>query len=188
MRAHTSLLLAGLALSACTGSGGESPEAAAPQPATASPSEAASVVAPAPKQAATSPAARPVVPAAPVEAVFVAAGTSHLALELSAPFDLAGFELHLAFQAADFKAGQPEITDQLQGFLCAANPDIVGGFKYICASVPARRAEGVLATVPISWSGRPPTLADLIVEKVAVVDVDSNPAPKGVELKLTVVD
>lgn len=195
MRRSPLLVLAGLALGACAGSGG-APSPEAPAPEAAPPVEAVAVTpppaapaAPAPERAVTShagpsaPATQPARAAAPA---FVAGGTSQLALELSAPFDIAGFELHLSFPAADFKAGQPEITDQLQGFLCAANPDIVGGFKYICAKVPARRAQGLLATVPISWSERPPTLDDLTIEKLAVVDVDSQAAPEGVELRLTV--
>ena len=44
----------------------------------------------------------------------------------------------------------------------------------------------VLATIPIAWSGRAPTLADLNVEKVDLVDVDANKAPEGIELLLAV--
>jgi hypothetical protein len=189
MRRFPALAFAVLVLTACGGDSppGQGEAATTGEPAESSLEKAGAGTTPLAKPSTeAAPSTQPAVAAAPER--FVETGSSDLALELSAPFDLAGFELHLAFDAAAFKAGQPVITDQLQGFMCAANPDIPGAFKYICASIPARKATGLLATVPIGWSGRPPTLADFTIEKVGLVDEEAEPAPAGTELVLRVED
>ena len=71
--------------------------------------------------------------AAPAE--FQAAGLTQLVLELSAPYELAGLELHLSFDPALFKAGKADTSGPLSDHMCMDNPNIAGGYKCICAQV-----------------------------------------------------
>ena len=84
--------------------------------------------------------------------------------------------------------GPGVLTEQLAGYLCADNPGIHGGFKYICASIPPKRAEGRLAVLPFAYRTRPLQSGDLEIQKLSLVDADSAEAPVGVSLRLTVLD
>ena len=117
-----------------------------------------------------------------------ASGTSRLAIDISRPWALAGLELHVSFDADRFVAGAPEITDQLQGFLCADNPGLRGRFLYICAKVPGREVSGRLAVVPIHYQGAAFGVGDLKIDKVGLVDDESVEAPEGVELVYSIID
>lgn len=174
--------LAAALLAACGGAPAPEPAGEpAPSPPEEAAAETASSAQPAPVREsapATQPAAAPARPEAN--------GTSRVVLELSEPFEMAGFELHLSFDGSQFAAEAAEKTAALDGFLCQDNPNLSGGYKIICARIPAASAEGRLAVIPFTWAERPLERGDLTVDAAMVVDADSTPAPEGVELTLAV--
>ena len=183
------MLLAALLLAGC---GGSSPSPApAPENPAPAPSKAETVSqAASPTQHAqvppAAPATQPAAPATPAKPIV--AGQSALALDLSAPFDMAGFELHLSFDGSQFAAAPAQKTEALAGFLCQDNPDLPGRYKIICAKIPSVKAEGRLAVVPFTWAKRPLQLGDITVDNVMIVDMDSRPAPESVKVELSVLD
>ncbi|MEM7247239.1 MAG: hypothetical protein AAF533_17995 [Acidobacteriota bacterium] len=173
-RAHVVLAALALTLAACGGGG--SPKTDAPSGEGATPATA-----PAPT---TQTSRRPANAPTPVPGLkpSQAKGVTQVEVSLSKAVTLGGIQLDLGYASDRFVAGEPVLSDSLNGYLSAANPNEPGLLQWSCAGM-GQSAVQTLATIPIHYRDAAPTLSDIKVLKADLVDPSAR-AIEGVEVEL----
>jgi hypothetical protein len=143
----------------------EKPEAQ--QPAIAQP------VPVAPVDPATAPADAPGAPAAPVAvATPPAAMTSVTSLRVTLPGKMrfGAFALLVTWDPALFSLSEPKPEPALSGYMCQANVAQPGTIRFNCVGLTGEERGGLLATIPVQFKDRAPTVEDFKVVQNEVVD------------------